>query len=61
MWQMLYTLNFGFEKKTFFDQYPVVNPAEFERKSRIFFFSNLKKSHVYGMYRPKIIIFELET
>jgi len=59
---MLYTLNFGFGKKIKFDQYPVVNPAEFERKSRIFFFfSNLKKSHVHGMYRPKIIIFELET
>ena len=55
MWQMLYTLNFGFEKKKNFDQYPVVNPAEFERKSRFFFSSN------YDLYRPKIIIFELET
>ena len=31
MWHMKYTLNFGFEKKLIFDQYPVVNPAEFEK------------------------------
>ena len=48
-----------FKKITFFDQYPVVNPAEFQEKfQKTFFFLKSKKKYVPDVYRLKIIIFE---
>ena len=44
----------NFEKIWFFDQYPVVNPAEFEGKFHFFFFfSKFKKIVVPDVYRLK--------
>ena len=50
---------FTLKKIQFFDQNPVVNPAEFRKKSqKTKFFFNLKKTYVPDVYRLKIIIFE---
>ena len=62
MWYTKIRLNFELKKNHFFDQNPVVNPAEFLKKSeKTKFFSKLKKSHVPDVYRSKIIIFEQKT
>tara|TARA_B110000014_G_scaffold198138_1_gene147295 strand:+ start:127 stop:297 length:171 start_codon:yes stop_codon:yes gene_type:complete len=51
-----------FKKISFFDQYPVVNPAEFQEKfQKTTFFLKSKKKYVPDVYRLKIIIFEQKT
>ena len=53
---------FNLKKTQFFYQNPVVNPAEFRKKSqKTKFLKNLKKTYVPDVYRLKIIIFEQNT